>query len=359
MIPQSPLSSYPHDSDAIPLHQQGTWQEELQNLIRTPEELLKALHLEKSDANSKLAARLEAANEFPLRVTRFFTHLMEAGNPNDPLLLQALPSPRELEHHDGFTHDPLGEADSNPTPGLIHKYHGRVLLTNSGQCAINCRYCFRRHFPYAENRLTQENWESILAYLSNDTNIQEVIFSGGDPLTLNNRLLQKQIHDLEQIPHIRRLRFHTRLPVVLPQRIDADFLDILNQTKLQTVMVIHCNHPQEISPELISSLRLLKQQNITLLNQSVLLKGINDDEEILTELSEVLFDAGVQPYYLHLLDPVEGASHFNIPKEDAQNLLAKLTKRLPGYLLPRLAQEKAGALAKIQIPPSSTSMLSS
>ncbi len=338
-------------SSSYPPNQPSTWQQALQQLITQPQVLLNAVNLQQQELSTQLTERLKACEQFPLRVTQHFVNLMEKGNPNDPLLLQALPSPRELELTPGYSTDPLEENSHNPVPGLIHKYHGRVLLTTSGQCAINCRYCFRRHFPYEDNRLSNENWRSILNYIASDDSITEVIFSGGDPLTVSNKLLTKQFIELERIPHLKRLRIHSRLPVVLPQRIDTSFLQLMQNGQLQKILVIHANHPNEIHPLLTEKLSLLKKAGVELLNQSVLLRDINDSAETLAKLSENLFAAGVLPYYLHLLDPVTGAAHFDIPEQQAKELVGKLASKLPGYLVPRLTREQAGVPAKVNIAP--------
>ncbi|MFL0797589.1 MAG: EF-P beta-lysylation protein EpmB [Cellvibrionaceae bacterium] len=354
MIQQSSPSSYP-PSPAIEAKEiPNTWQAALQQLITDPQVLLAVVGLDQRELPAQLAARIEACQQFPLRVTRHFVDLMEKGNPEDPLLLQALPSPKELDFTPGYSSDPLEENSHNPAPGLIHKYHGRVLLTTSGQCAINCRYCFRRHFPYGDNRLSKENWENILEYISQNNSIKEVIFSGGDPLSVANKQLARQFQDLEQIPHVKRLRIHSRLPVVLPQRLDDDLIQALKESPLQKVLVIHANHPNEIHPLLGERLTLLKQAGIELLNQSVLLKGVNDNVETLALLSEKLFAAGVLPYYLHLLDPVTGAAHFDIPESKGKALAGELAAVLPGYLVPRLTREQAGASAKVSLAPTLT-----
>ncbi len=326
----------------VPTWQCRRWQDELADLIRDPEELLNLLQL---DPEQLPAARLAAA-EFALRVPRSFVQRMEPGNPNDPLLMQVLPIGEELELSPGYVQDPVGDLASNPVPGLIHKYHGRVLLVAAGHCAINCRYCFRRHFPYQDNQPDRKQWQLALDYIRSDSSITEVIYSGGDPLAIADKQLSWLSEELAAIPHLERLRVHTRLPVVVPSRIDEACLDWLSKTRLQSVVVLHINHAQEIDLELQDSIERLKQVGVTVLNQSVLLKGVNDNIEALCTLSESLFKAGVMPYYLHLLDKVEGAQHFDVSEKHALDLREGMLKRLPGYLIPKFVREIAGMPAK-------------
>jgi EF-P beta-lysylation protein EpmB len=238
-------------------------------------------------------------------------------------------------------------------PGILHKYHGRVLLTATGACAVHCRYCFRRHYPYAEANASVDDWQAALDYLSRDTSVSEAILSGGDPLTLSDRRLGRFVFALERLSHIRRLRVHTRLPVVLPARVDDRLLEWVSSTRLKTVLVIHANHPNELDDEVRAGLARLKHAGVELLNQSVLLRGVNDSADTLVALSEALIEAGVIPYYLHLLDRVDGAAHFEVSEAHARHLQAELTARLPGYLVPRLVREVAGAPAKRAIGPES------
>ncbi len=314
------------------------WQNELADIIRSPEELLTLLELD----TVHLPAALAASRDFALRVPRAFAERMRKGDPDDPLLRQVLPLGDELQAAPGYSEDPLGEAAANPHPGLIHKYHGRVLLIVSGGCAINCRYCFRRHFPYADNNPGRARWQTALDYIAADETITEVIYSGGDPLNAPDRQLAWLTERVAAIDHVRRLRVHTRLPVVLPNRIDEDCLAWLTGHRLQTTVVIHSNHPREIDASVGAALTRLRQSGITLLNQAVLLRDINDRADTLAELSERLFEWGVLPYYLHLLDPVAGAHHFDVPDAEALCLLDRLRARLPGYLVPRLVREIAG-----------------
>lgn len=315
--------------------EERSWQQLLSHTVDTPQALLECLDL----PHSLLEGAETGSQLFPLKVPQPFIDKMEKGNPDDPLLKQVLPLAAEAATVPGFVSDPLNESESNPLDGLIHKYNGRVLLILSGACAVNCRYCFRREFPYSSNRLGSEQWDAILDYLKADHSIHEVIFSGGDPLATSDTRLQRMLSDLEAIPHLRRLRIHTRLPVVIPQRITTELASILGGTRFQTVMVLHANHPNEIDGLLGDAVNRLKQQGITVLNQAVLLKGINDDLNTLVALSESLFQYGILPYYLFTLDPVKGAAHFDLPDEAAIQLHQQLQAKLPGYLVPKLARE--------------------
>lgn len=304
------------------------WKSALRNIITDPKILCQRLNLPDD---------LISQNSFPLRVTESFLARMKKGNPQDPLLLQVLTSLQENLNDQGQI-DPLEENNYLKQPGLIQKYQGRALVTVTQACAIHCRYCFRRHFPYAENALGKQGWERITNYLQNDTSITEIILSGGDPLMLNDEALQEIFVALEKIPHLKRIRIHTRIPSVLPERITAKLIDVFKATNLALVVVVHINHPNEINDEVKQACQKLKP-HATLLNQSVLLKNINDNAETLTQLSEKLFEAGVLPYYLHTFDPVRGAMHFDISVEDAKILHKKIARVLPGYLVPKLVKE--------------------
>jgi EF-P beta-lysylation protein EpmB len=324
-----------------------SWQQQQASSFRRVEDLLAYLEL----ARHPDASQQAADHSFGFRVTRFFASLMEKGNIDDPLLRQVLPVAAELEEVPGFGMDPLADRDSHEGHGLLHKYHGRVLLITTGACAINCRYCFRRHFPYNDYQVSRNQWQSLVQRLRQDQNIREVILSGGDPLSLTNSRLDNLIGELQQIPHLRRLRIHSRLPVVLPQRLDEHLADILGSCSLTTSLVLHINHPREISSELIRALLALRQRGTVLLNQAVLLKGINDTADIQVSLNERLFDAGILPYYLHQLDPVAGAAHFAVDDQQAITLHSAMQASLPGYLLPRLVREIPGAHGKIALTP--------
>ena len=317
------------------------WQQELAQAISDPAVLLDALALDPA----LLVPAQQAAAQFPLRVTQHYLSLIQPGDPKDPLLRQILPLADELEPVPGYTHDPVGDAHASSGKGLLQKYAGRALLITTGACAIHCRYCFRRHFPYnADNAL--RHWQTMLDQLRNQPTIHEVILSGGDPLSLSDARLDQLITQIETIPHIQRLRLHTRLPLVLPNRLTHTLIERLRNTRLQTSMVLHCNHPAELSAVLLPNLTALRRAEVTLLNQSVLLAGVNDQVSILQQLSEQLFAYGILPYYIHLLDPVEGAAHFAVPTDHITALQTALRARLPGYLVPRMVREIAGEPAK-------------
>lgn len=321
------------------------WQILLKEAITDPAELLDRLELNPN----LLPAAQRAAKLFPLRVPENFLARMEKGNPADPLLQQVFPLTAEATTTQGFSRDPLHEHAINPLPGLLHKYHGRVLLTITGACAINCRYCFRRHFPYTENIPGGKAWQAILAYIQADTSISEVIFSGGDPLLANDHYLKQCANDLANITHVKILRIHSRLPIVLPERITPEFLNGFTATRLQPVLVTHSNHANELDDSVQHAMSKLRQQKITVLNQTVLLKGINDNVEALVNLSHRLFVCGILPYYLHLLDKVQGAAHFEVSRTKAKQLMTALRERLPGYLVPKCVYEQAGATSKLPV----------
>lgn len=321
------------------------WRSALADAVTRADELLEILEL----SPDLLPGGHAAARDFPLLVPRDFVARMAKRDPTDPLLLQVLPTAAELEGHPGESRDPLGEASCSPTPGLFEKYRGRALLLVTGACAVHCRYCFRRHFPYGDHVPRGGGWGPALEQIASDPSIQEVILSGGDPLVVDDHRLAALARELEAIPHLRRLRLHTRLPVVLPERVDLPLLAWLGGGRLQTVVVVHANHAREISSEVAEAFRRLAGGGSTLLNQSVLLRGVNDTVMALRGLSEALFSAGVLPYYLHLLDPVEGAGHFDVPEAEGRRLLRALAAELPGYLVPRLVREIPGAAAKMPV----------
>jgi EF-P beta-lysylation protein EpmB len=271
---------------------------------------------------------------------------MRQGDPNDPLLLQVLPQLAELDEAPGFRDDAVGDLDAIATHGVLHKYEGRALLIAAGSCAVNCRYCFRRHFPYAEELAAAHAWRGAIDCLANDTSIREVILSGGDPLVLSTQKLTDLTDALRDLPQVIRLRIHSRLPVVLPERIDEAFCAWLSALPLQRVVVLHANHPGELDASVGAACVRLREAGATLLNQSVLLRGVNDDADALVELSERLFALGVLPYYLHQLDRVRGAAHFEVSDTRARELLGTLRARLPGYLVPRLVREVPGETGK-------------
>lgn len=319
-----------------------TWQMALARAVTHLSELYALLSL---DLPSDQVVS-QAQQAFALRVPHEFIARMEIGNPRDPLLLQVLPVAREMQMVPGFSQDPLQENDHNPVPGLLHKYPNRVLLTLTGACAVNCRYCFRRHFPYADNVPSRANWDAALDYIRAHPEIEEVILSGGDPLILKDHLLAEFATALETIPHVVRLRIHTRLPIVIPQRVTDEWIQWMSRSRFQMVVVLHCNHPNEIDTHVKTALKKLRDASITVLNQAVLLKDVNDAVPVLVELSKRLFDAGVLPYYLHLLDKVDGAAHFDVDESTANHLISEIKKQLPGFLVPKLAREVAGMLSK-------------
>ena len=323
------------------------WQTEMADSVRDPGELLALLDL---DPRWLEPAR-RAASTFPLRVPRAFIGRMRKGDPTDPLLRQVLPLGQEMDEVPGFTRDPVGDLPSVAARGLLHKYQGRVLLITTGACGVHCRYCFRRHFPYAEENARSGEWQQALDYLKGDVSINEVILSGGDPLTLSDERLTQLVRSLEDIPHIKRLRIHTRQPVVLPSRVDDSLVGWLKACRLQKVVVLHMNHAREMDEAVRTACAKLREAGVTLLNQTVLLRGVNDSAEALRELSEALFAAGVLPYYLNLLDPVAGAAHFDVPEAEALELMAAIRARLPGYLVPRLVREVPGAPSKMPVTP--------
>lgn len=320
------------------------WQKELANCFTTLESLLKFLELD-----SKIAVENSSARKlFAMKVPRHFAELMAKGDINDPLLLQVLPQKIEYTDTPGFVKDPLKEHQNN-IKGVLHKYKNRVLIIVKSGCAVNCRYCFRREFPYEQNSVNKVQLEEALAYISNHKEINEVIYSGGDPLMSKDSHLQWLTSKLEEIPHIIRLRIHTRLPVVIPSRINDEFIAWFSASRFQKVMVLHTNHVNEISPQLAEACSRLRLGGITILNQAVLLKNVNDSAASQAELSEKLFKIGVLPYYLHLLDKISGAAHFDVNIETARELMSELIKRLPGYLVPKLVTEIGGQASKTPI----------
>jgi EF-P beta-lysylation protein EpmB len=288
----------------------------------------------------------DADTGFALRVPRGFVARMRHGDPDDPLLLQVLPGAGELISSPGYSMDAVGDLDSRAASGVLQKYAGRALLIATGSCAINCRYCFRRHFPYAEETAAAGRWRAAIDHLASDTSISEVILSGGDPLSLSTPRLAELSDALLQIPHVRRLRIHTRLPIVLPERIDRELLDWLDALPLQKVVVVHANHANEIDDHVLAASRALRETGLTLLNQSVLLRRINDSAQALGDLSERLLAAGILPYYLHQLDHVQGTAHFEVSDRKARELIDAMRCQMPGYLVPKLVREVAGDAGK-------------
>ncbi|MFI8414897.1 EF-P beta-lysylation protein EpmB [Serratia sp. NPDC078593] len=318
------------------------WLHQLADVITDPDELLQLLSL---DTHPVLPQGREARRLFPLRVPRAFAARMRKGDANDPLLRQVLTASEEFITAPGFTTDPLDEQRS-VVPGLLHKYHNRALLLVKGGCAVNCRYCFRRHFPYQDNQGNKANWRLAIEYIRHQPELDEIIFSGGDPLMAKDHELAWLIGELAAIPHLKRLRIHTRLPVVIPARITDELCQLLADSRLQVLMVTHINHANEIDDALRTSMSQLRRAGVTLLNQSVLLRGINDDAETLAELSNALFDAGILPYYIHVLDKVQGAAHFMVSDDEARAIMKTLLGKISGYLVPRLTREIGGEPSK-------------
>ncbi len=335
---QKPLQTVP----TVPL----TWQQELASAFTEPEQLLKFLNLDCTpvDLHSNLQ---KTAENFSFLVPISYAERIQKNNPNDPLLLQVIPTVQELITSPGFTENPVGDLEALAIPGLLHKYHGRVLLITSGACPIHCRYCFRRDFPYQNNQSNQRQAERIRDYINQNPEINEVILSGGDPLILTNRRLEQLISGLEEIPHLKRLRIHSRVPTTLPSRIDKGLLILLSETRFQTILVTHINHANELLADpVINALNQLSQAKVRLLNQTVLLRQINDNADCLSTLSEALFDAGISPYYLHMLDKTSGTAHFEVSENNALEIYRRLQSRLPGYLVPKLVREIPGEHSK-------------
>jgi L-lysine 2,3-aminomutase len=322
--------------------QPPSWQQALRDAVRDPRELLAMLGLERA----ALAVSAEAAAQFPLRVPRGFVARMRPGDPLDPLLRQVLPLDEEMRPVPGFSLDAVGDAAAVAGHGVIHKYEGRALLVATGNCAIHCRYCFRRHFPYAEQTAAAGGWREAIAVLREDASITEVILSGGDPLSLSTAKLEELTSLLRGIGHLRRLRIHTRLPVVLPERVDGPLLAWIASLPWPVAVVLHANHAREFAPDVDAALSRLRAAGANLLNQAVLLRGVNDSVAALAALSERGFEAGVLPYYLHQLDRVSGAAHFEVDDQEARRLHAGLVGSLPGYLVPKLVREVPGDPAK-------------
>lgn len=287
--------------------------------------------------------------QFPLRVPAPYLEKIQAGDPNDPLLLQILPQNAENEAVSGYSNDPLEEQHYSPVPGLLHKYPSRVLLVTTQACAIHCRYCFRRNFPYTEHRFPQHAWQTALEYIASNPSVNEVILSGGDPLMLPDDKLHALFRAIDAIAHIKRIRIHSRLISSLPQRITPEFARIFGSLRVKVVCVLHCNHPNELGADLVPALDLLRHHGVWLLNQSVILKGVNDNAETLKQLSETLFDYQIQPYYLFTLDKARGTAHFDLPIEKVKTIYRELMGLLPGFLVPKLAEEIPDRPSKSQV----------
>ncbi len=313
-----------------------SWQEQLAQAIRQPNDLLSHVGL---IANS-IGYSQQAIEQFPVRVPHAFANRMQQNNPNDPLLRQVFPYIDEENNCEGYVNDPLAESSVQPVQSLLQKYNSRVLSITTGACAIHCRYCFRRHFPYQDASANGIHLKQSIEYIQSDQSIKEVILSGGDPLTLSDRRIIELCQALSEIEHVKRIRFHTRIPVVLPARLSEELINTLSNMGKTIIFVLHINHANEIDDSVSKNIKLLQQFNVLVLNQSVLLKGINDTVEILIELSERLVENQVSPYYLHLLDPVSGAAHYDVCEKQAQKLIKTMHASVSGYLVPKLVKEE-------------------
>lgn len=346
------IAAEPHTRHTAALSDLKTpaWQQELARAVRDPVELLTLLGLTPAQiAPGETADSLRAAAAgFALRVPLSYVARMRRGDPHDPLLRQVLPVGVETLPVAGFVADPLEEGAARAVPGLLHKYQGRALLVTTGACAVHCRYCFRRHYDYGADHDAEslQRWSAALTHVAADASIEELILSGGDPLSLGNARLAQLLRQIEAIPHVRRVRIHTRTPVVLPARVDAGLLAALQPLRARLAIVVHANHPAEFDADTVAAMRRLTSACTALLNQSVLLAGINDDATVLALLSQRLFEAGVLPYYLHQLDAVAGAAHHAVDDAGARDIHATLAGILPGYLVPRLVREIPGASGK-------------
>ncbi len=318
------------------------WKSALADAIRDPDQLIARLGL----PDTLRSAARRAAQDFPLVVPQSFLARMRFGDPEDPLLRQVLPLQAETEWTAGFSEDPVGDAAAERAPGLLHKYHGRALLVVSGKCAINCRYCFRRHYPYEQVPRSMAAWQPAIDAILADNSVAEVILSGGDPLVLTDAVLERLIDALESIPHVRRLRIHSRLPIVLPERVTLELCQLLAKTKLTCVFVLHSNHAAELVGDCAAAIVRLADHGLQLLNQAVLLRGVNDRHDVLQRLCERCIELRMMPYYLHQLDPVAGAAHFAVSEAEGKELIEQLRRTLPGYAVPRFVREVQGAPSK-------------
>ena len=323
-------------------HGRSTWQQELKWAIRDPQQLCQELRLAPSIAE----AAVRGGRSFSLFVPRPFLARIRVGDPDDPLLRQVLPTAEELPPRDGFLRDPVQDLHHQLRPGVIHKYRGRSLLITTGACAAHCRYCFRRFFPYGGGPRSPADWQPALDEMARDADLEEVILSGGDPLTLADSHVAELTERLNRIPQLQRLRLHTRLPILIPQRVTRSLIRALLRSRRAIVIVIHANHAQELDAPVAESLRRFVRAGFLVLNQSVLLRGINDQVEILAELSRRLLSIGVLPYYLHQLDRVEGAAHFEVPVHVGVELIRSLRQQLPGYAVPTYVRDDPGEPSK-------------
>jgi EF-P beta-lysylation protein EpmB len=321
------------------------WQQDLATAVTDPAELAALLNLPRE----WIEPARRAAEHFGLKVPRSFIARMRAGDIADPLLRQVLPIVEECDSTPGFVADPLGEMAARAAAGLLHKYAHRALLITTQACAVHCRYCFRREFPYEDHLSDGARWSDALAAVRADPSIRELILSGGDPLSLSTGRLRQITDALRDAPHVTMLRLHTRTPVVLPSRVDDEFIDWLRPLPFRVAIVLHSNHPHELSGDALDAIRALKETGVALLNQTVLLRGVNDHPAVLTELSLRLHAHGVLPYYLHLLDRVRGSAHFEVPEQRGIELIDQIARTLPGFLVPKLARELPGEDAKVVV----------
>jgi len=326
----------------IPRKQPGN---QTRKYFTDPLELLEHLNL----TPDQLPFSAMAMKQFRFKVPVSYAQKIQPGVPDDPLLLQVFPLIDELNQAPDYLADPLSEADYLSQPGLLQKYHGRALLLVTPNCAINCRYCFRRHYPYDDKGHLWGQIEKNIQLLQQDPSVSEVILSGGDPLSLSDDKFAQLLDKLEMIPHLKRIRIHSRYPIVEPERITSELLDSLKNSRLHPVLVLHINHAREIGKNNHSSLEQLHAHHITLLNQSVLLKGVNDSVKALVQLSEALIEHNILPYYLHMLDQVQGSAHFEVDEQEAVLIYQQLRSSLPGYMLPRLVREVPGKPSKAPV----------
>lgn len=328
----------------LPWHD-GEWQSSLSCAVRDVRELYSLLGL----ADQVSPAAEQSDGQFPAMVPRQYLEKIVPGDINDPLLKQVLPIDNEIVQAPGFFHDPLQESDFQPVPGVLHKYESRILLMTGSVCAVHCRYCFRRHYPYQSSGIAGQHRDAIYRYLLERKSVSEIILSGGDPLSNKTAYLEQLLEPLIAIPHIKTLRIHTRFPVFIPERIDQALLKWLSGLGVSVVIVVHVNHPREIDENFRLAMSALSEVGVTLLNQSVVLRGVNDSSDVLTDLSHRLFASSVMPYYLHLLDRVQGAAHFELELNQVEKIYKTLLARLPGYLVPRLVRELPGHLHKTPV----------
>lgn len=321
------------------------WQEILSDLVTDPDELLEILELDVADCPYSL----EAMEQFPLKAPRPYVDRIEKRNWQDPLLRQIWPDVAETAASEGFVSDPLDEQRFNPVPGLLHKYQGRVLLMAAPHCAIHCRYCFRRHFDYQANSPSRLQWDAAFSYIASDSSIEEVILSGGDPLALPDRQIRWLMDRLAEVDHVTTVRIHTRLPIMIPERVTDELVSCLSTSRLRVVMVVHSNHRNELDNAVTDAFDMLSANGVTMLNQSVILKGVNDNYTAISDLNKALFEQNVLPYYLHMPDQVAGTEHFYVTDDEAKELITALHASLPGYLVPRLVRESPGKRGKTRI----------